>query len=103
MGTTTSILKVQCFKCSGMGILRGIHEAKGVAVICRVCIGTGYSTIRPDLFKGRKQKRGIKTVEKYSKNELYRGDVVVGKAVTYKDFLAGKMPQQRIVRAPQAF
>lgn len=54
--------RVACDSCSSTGLYCGFMEAKGEAVVCVSCRGTGYRTITLKPFTGRKVRHGIKKV-----------------------------------------
>jgi hypothetical protein len=50
---------VECRSCSGTGLYCGFVEAKGEAVVCVSCQGTGATELSGKDFTGRKKRRGI--------------------------------------------
>jgi hypothetical protein len=53
---------IECPECRGTGLYVGFMEAKGDAVICVRCGGTGRQEIYIKPYTGRKERRGIKRV-----------------------------------------
>ncbi len=49
----------ECDACHGTGLYSGFMEAKGEAVICTVCCGTGKQVLNLKPFNRRKHKPGI--------------------------------------------
>jgi len=57
-------MEIECPYCGGTGLLSGMGEGDGTAVVCHQCNGTGvfsYSYLYKD-FTGRKTKEGVKRV-----------------------------------------
>lgn len=85
-------VNAECRSCRGTGVYSGMCEAKGEAVVCVTCSGTGCERIGYRPFVGRKRRRGIKTVRKSRGTLIAVGAGPHGEAVTYKEFLEGKLP-----------
>lgn len=85
--------RIECHSCGGSGVYVGIAELDGAAVICSNCHGRGR-TEDPDLLPSnyqRKVRAGVKTVSQAHSGYCLAPGVDLG-AVSYEDFLAGKMP-----------
>lgn len=96
--------EIECQACNGTGIYSGMGEGPGVALICKMCKGTGKSTYKFEYnnFTGRKKREDIERV--YLKGYGYHlglgkinfdnvGEIDMTKeGVTYEEFLQGKMP-----------
>lgn len=69
-------------------------EAKGTAVICLTCNGTGCEIIRykPFVKRNGKRMRDIKKVFSSRGSFIATGVGAVGKSVTYAEFKKGVMP-----------
>jgi hypothetical protein len=88
----SQVLEIECPNCKGTGIYHGFAEPKGVGVICINCKGTGKSEIHYTPFTGRKTRTDIERVQ-YSKGALLvTGVGPRGNSISYRDFLAGKLP-----------
>lgn len=88
-------VKAECSSCSATGIYSGMCEAKGTAVICITCNGTGCETIRYTPFVKRRGRRGIKTVSFSVAGRAalaWRGDGAVGRSISYSEFKKGVRP-----------
>lgn len=85
-------VKAECRDCDGTGVYQGFAEGKDEAVVCLQCDGTGCDIIRYKPFEKRRRKRGIKTVRNSRGTFIATGVGGTGDTVTYKEFLAGKMP-----------
>ena len=59
---TTQTIRIECSSCNGTGLYVGFAEAKGEAVVCVSCKGTGCRTISYKPFGGRKRRNGITKV-----------------------------------------
>ena len=86
-------IEVECDCCGGTGVYCGMCEPEGVGVVCLGCNGTGCATLEGKEFTGRNRRRGVKTVMCSRGGFLPLGVGPVGTSVTYKEFLAGKMPE----------
>lgn len=62
MSIRPNTIRTECGDCGGTGLYCGFMEAKGEAVVCVRCGGTGCRTISYKNFGGRKPRRGIKKV-----------------------------------------
>lgn len=82
----------ECSSCSGTGIYRGFAEPPGVGVVCLNCDGTGCRAIEYKLFTSRKTRNDIKTVRRSQGTFIGTGVGPGGGAVSYQDFVNGKMP-----------
>lgn len=87
-------IEIECPSCRGTGLYRGFAEPSGVAVVCIHCQGTGAGKITYTPFTGRKRREGIHTVQLSAGTLLVTGVGPRGVAVTYEEFLAGKMPRR---------
>ena len=87
-GAMKSIIKVECSSCGATGLYSGFMEAKGTAVVCDRCDGSGCETIWYTLFTKRRPRRGIAKV--YQSRKSFFG--VPGKPISYTAFARGKMP-----------
>jgi len=85
-------VKAVCTACGGTGVYSGMCEAKGTAVVCINCDGTGCEVIKYEPFVERKKRRGIKTVHQSRGRLIPTGVGPKEGSVTYKEFLSGKMP-----------
>lgn len=59
---TTQSIRTECPACNGTGLYVGFAEAKGEAVVCVNCSGTGCRTISYKPFGGRKRRNGIEKI-----------------------------------------
>lgn len=87
------MLEHECGDCRGTGVYSGMCEAKGTAVICLGCDGSGkaVSLYRP--FTGLKRRKGIKTVYKSRGRFIVTGvGAIPEKSVSYAAFLKGERP-----------
>lgn len=100
---------IECPKCNGTGLYRGMGEGDGIAVICDNCNGTGkYNYIyQYNEFNGRKCRDNVKRI--YKCNYGYRlrlGNVTFKniddtkvvidmdkEGISYQEFLNGKYPE----------
>lgn len=87
-------VEAQCSACGGTGIYVGYEEPKGVGVVCLNCDGTGKHVIEYIPFTGRKSRKGIEFVQLSAGNFMLTGQGPIGKKISYKDFLKGKMPKE---------
>lgn len=85
-------VKAECSSCRGTGLYQGFCEAKGTAVVCLGCDGTGCATISYEPFVKRKGKKGIKEVFRSRGTFIATGVGGHGESVTYAEFQKGKMP-----------
>ena len=85
-------IRSKCRVCGSTGVYQGFAEGKDEAVVCLQCDGTGCHIIRYKPFIKRKGKRGVKTVRNSRGTFIATGVGATGDSVTYKEFLAGKMP-----------
>lgn len=86
------VIKAKCRSCDGTGLYSGICEAKGEAVICSTCQGTGCERITYTPFTKRRGMRGIKRV-RWSRGMLaMSGWGGQGPWIYYHEFAAGKFP-----------
>lgn len=84
-------LEIQCPTCEGTGIYRGIAEPKGVGKVCRDCKGTAKQTHRYVPFTGKIVRHDVTQVVAADEGILHTPYAEQG-AVTYKEFLEGKLP-----------
>ncbi|MFA6096837.1 MAG: hypothetical protein WC788_04380 [Candidatus Paceibacterota bacterium] len=89
-----SRIEAQCGACGGSGIYCGFAEPKGVGVVCLECKGSGKIVIEYIPFTERKNRKDIHTVRLSRGKFIFSGVGPAGKEIGYKEFLAGKMPQQ---------
>lgn len=86
-------IKIECSACGATGIYRGFAEPKGVGVICVECKGTGCKLLAYTPFRCRKQRQDVVTVCRSRGGFIATGiGPDAGGSVSYKDFLAGKVP-----------
>jgi hypothetical protein len=85
-------IKTECSSCSGTGVYVGFAEAKGTAVICLYCDGTGACTIEYTPFTSLKKRKGVATVSRSRGTFIGTGVGAYGSSVSYEDFLKGKRP-----------
>jgi len=85
-------VKSECDSCGGTGVYQGFCEAKGEAVVCLRCGGTGCATIYYTPFEKRKNRRGINIVRLSRGGFLATGVGAVGESITYAEFKKGQMP-----------
>jgi len=85
-------IDIECESCSGTGLYSGMCEAKGIAVVCVRCDGTGCQKFSYIPFTCRKGKRGIHTVTLSRGQTMIAGCGPGGKPITYREFESGKMP-----------
>jgi hypothetical protein len=85
-------IEAECSSCGATGLYSGFAEPKGVAVVCVTCGGTGKETITYTPFTKRKERKGIKTVRLSKGTFIVTGVGPTGRAISYAEFEAGKMP-----------
>ena len=85
-------IHIECRSCNATGLYSGFCEAKGTAVVCVDCGGTGAETFQYTPFTKRKGKRGINTVRLSRGRVIGTGVGAVGKSISYKEFSKGKFP-----------
>lgn len=90
-GETVKI-EAECDSCSGTGLYSGMCEAKGEAVVCIRCGGTGKQIVSVKTFSARHEKRGIKTVRRSRGGFIATGVGGTGRTITYAQFRKGEMP-----------
>lgn len=73
----------ECESCNATGVYQGFCEAKGEAVECLRCKGSGEVVVSFVPFTGRKRKRGITTVRKSLGTFIATGVGGVGKVEAY--------------------
>lgn len=89
-------VEAECSKCSGTGVYIGFTEPKGEGVVCLKCGGTGKETIKYIPFKERKIRDDVKIVRLSKGVSLTNhADDSIGGAISYEDYLTGKMPPGR--------
>ena len=88
------IIEVECRSCGGTGVYSGFAEPAGVGVVCLTCDGTGKAKLSYTPFTGRKHRQGIETVRRSAGTFIATGAGPRGGSVTYREFLAGKMPRE---------
>jgi hypothetical protein len=83
---------VYCKACEGTGLYVGLAERKGAAVVCSSCDGTGAVEYNPPTpFKQRRFRDNVTSVSQANSGKVLEPGVDLG-AISYEDFLAGKMP-----------
>lgn len=90
MSTRTTI-KTECPSCGGTGLYRGMAEPEGVAVVCLTCNGSGCKELTYTPFTARKRRGDVREVKR-SKGEFIFACGPRGDAISYQDFMNGKMP-----------
>lgn len=85
-------IKTECSSCDATGLYQGFAEAKGTAVVCLNCDGTGCRVVEFTPFTERKPKRGVKTVSRSRGSFIGAGVGATGESITYAEFAKGKMP-----------
>jgi len=94
-------IDIECPYCKGTGLYSGMGEDKDCAVVCHYCRGTGcyHYKYSYNIFKGRKDKKGIKWVYetnpgiRVGEGDGYRFDDFGG--MSYRDWKAsGKFPEK---------
>lgn len=94
------MVRARCDTCNGSGVYQGFAEKKGEAVVCEACEGEGCHTITYTPFAGRTTVKGVEKVY-WSAGTSLLGCGPIGNPVTYREFLAGKMPK-RPPRSPRS-
>ena len=90
------VVEAECSDCGGTGVYCGFAEPKGTAVVCLGCDGTGCKKIFYKPFSGRRKKRGVQTVRLSGGRFIATGVGPSGGAITYQEFLDGKIPPKRV-------
>jgi len=85
-------VKAECSACSGTGVYVSFAEAKGTAVVCLNCDGTGERGIEYTPFTGLKRREGVRTVSRSRGSLIATGVGAYGGSISYEDFLKGKRP-----------
>jgi len=86
------VVDAECNACGATGVYHGFCEAKGEAVVCLRCGGTGCAKVYYVPFTARRNRRGIKTVRRLRGGFLATGVGPTGGEVTYAQFKKGQMP-----------
>jgi hypothetical protein len=86
------IVRAECSSCGATGVYSGFCEAKGEAVVCITCGGTGCEEIRYVPFDKRRNRRGIHTVRNSRGSFIATGVGGYGDSISYSDFKKGKFP-----------
>jgi hypothetical protein len=89
------VIEVVCDFCHGVGLIHPVHAPKGVWVVCYGgCEGSGKKPLLVTRFFERERIDGVEKVvltltplEEPGKNADLTG------AISYEEFLAGKMPK----------
>jgi len=71
-------VEAQCSSCRGTGLYSGFAEAKGTAVICTTCKGTGKQIIKYIPFTALQRRDDVQTVK------------VSAGFISYQSFFSGK-------------
>ncbi len=79
-------VEVVCEACDGTGLYHGFAEAPGVFVICLKCNGSGCFRIHYNPFESRKERRGVKSVQRSRGAFVVTGVGAVGPSMTYDEF-----------------
>jgi len=93
VGAHTHVLYLECTACGASGIFKDTKDADGVGVVCRDCKGSGRRAIDGVLFTERKTIPDIELV--YASKASFVPELNKRKAkdaVTYTEFLNGKLP-----------
>ena len=89
-------MDVNCPSCNATGIYKGHAEGRGIGVVCLTCDGKGYiqKEVLGDykFYIGRKKRKDVDAVFLSKGRKLCWGPY--GESVTYREFLAGKMPTE---------
>lgn len=91
--TDKNFVEAECGSCRGTGIYRGFAEPKGVGVVCLSCDGSGCKRISYTPFTARKRRDDVQTVQLSAGSLLVTGVGPRGSAITYREFLEGKLPR----------
>ncbi len=86
-------VKAECKSCRGTGLYSGMAEPKGIAVVCLRCEGSGCREINYVPFERRQRRSDVEVVRLSAGTTIALGCGPAGGAVTYEQFLAGKMPE----------
>lgn len=84
-------IKIVCSSCGGTGLYEGFCEQKGHPVVCISCNGTGCDEFQYEPFIKIKEKKGVIGVSLSRGSFIGTGVGSIGREVSYKDFLAGKL------------
>jgi glutamine amidotransferase-like uncharacterized protein len=84
-------VKAECRDCGASGVYCGMAESKGTAVVCLTCGGSGCVDMKYTPFTQRKIRQNIETVFA-SKGSFIGTGVGPEWAISYHDFLNGKLP-----------
>ena len=83
----------ECSACDGSGVYP--EREKGIGVICRECDGSGKKVIEYIPFEGKNVRKEIEIVRWAKRNFNNFDEWKTGGEISYKDFIAGKMPPQK--------
>lgn len=83
---TVTTIKTECAACKSTGLYVGFAEAKGEAVVCVSCEGTGCRTVSYTPFAGRRRRNGIEKI-RYGSGTIL-DDPRKAKWMTYNEFRA---------------
>ena len=86
------VVQAECEACGATGLYSGFMEAKGTAVVCVRCDGTGCAKISYTPFTKRHGRHGIKTVSRSRGSFIATGVGPTGESISYAEFAKGKMP-----------
>jgi DnaJ-class molecular chaperone len=86
-------VRAVCSACDGTGLYRGFAEAKGEAVVCLRCQGTGCEDITYTPFIKRKERSDVHMVYLSKGSLIVTGVGKCGGSVTYEAFRDGEMPK----------
>ena len=81
----------ECGSCGGTGLYVGMGEKDGIAVVCKICEGTGEAHFKKvyKKFTHRKKRRGIQRVLQ-TNPRVYTGGYGNFGGLSYKNWLANK-------------
>jgi len=85
-------VKAECTSCGATGVYSGFCEARGEAVVCLRCSGTGCEVVRYTPFTKRRNRKGIETVSNSRGGFIATGVGAVGASISYSSFKKGEMP-----------
>ena len=96
-------IQIECSKCQGTGLYKGMGEKGRCAVVCYGCAGEGWATFNYKEFSGRKTRNDVDRVFRGSFGYAHGPDDVVtddGSVIrfseggcTYQEWLKGVKPK----------